>query len=204
MENNRFRCTRVREVELPTRNNQGDAGLDFYMPTDLTVSDLIKANSKASDIEYTNGLAKEGSFACILNNGKVVKLSIGPKTRVVIPSGIKVLLEPKNSMMMAANKSGRSTKQGLIFTAEICDSPYNGEYHIGIYNTSDRIQGVEAGKAVVQFVHVPCYLDEVEEISNDEYDYEAATWGTRGSNGMGSGNNEKNRDTEDKDIEDKE
>lgn len=188
---NRFRCTRVREVELPTRNNQGDAGLDFYMPTNLTVSDLINANAKASDVEYSNGLAHEGSFACVVSEGKVVKLSIGPKTRVVVPSGIRVLLEPKDSMMMAANKSGRSTKQGLIFTAEICDSPYNGEYHMGIYNSSNQVQELEAGKAVVQFIHVPCYLDKVDEISNEEYDKEAETWGTRGSNGMGSGNNEK-------------
>ena len=30
---------------------------------------------------------------------------------------------------MAANKSGISTKQGLIYTAEIVDSPYTGEIH---------------------------------------------------------------------------
>ena len=189
---NRFRCTRVREVELPTRNNSGDAGLDFYLPVDLTVTDLINANAKATDVEYTNKFAKEGSFACMTGaGGKITSIQIGPKTRVVIPSGIRVLLEPKDSMMMAANKSGRSTKQGLIFTAEICDSPYNGEYHLGIYNTSSETQTLEAGKAVVQFVHVPCFLDEVEEISNEEYEKEAETWGTRGTDGMGSGDNEK-------------
>lgn len=33
---------------------------------------------------------------------------------------------------MAANKSGVATKDGLTFTAEIVDSPYTGEMHIGI------------------------------------------------------------------------
>lgn len=195
----RIRCTRVREVELPSRNNQGDAGLDFYMPYDLTISDLINANSKVEDvcytpheIRYTEDFAGVGNFSCIMKDEKVHQLIIGPKTRVIIPSGIKVLLEPEASMMMAANKSGRSTKQGLIFTAEICDSPYNGEYHLGIYNTSSRQQVITAGEAVMQFIHTPVYLSKVEEISNEDYQKEAETWGTRGEKGMGSGNNKKN------------
>lgn len=188
----RIRCTRVREVELPSRNNQGDAGLDFYMPYDLTISDLINANSKVEDVCYTPNFIGVGDFSCIMKDEKVHQLIIGPKTRVIIPSGIKVLLEPEASMMMAANKSGRSTKQGLIFTAEICDSPYNGEYHLGIYNTSNRQQVITAGEAVMQFIHTPVYLSKVEEISNEDYQKEAETWGTRGEKGMGSGNNKKN------------
>lgn len=187
----RIRCTRVREVELPSRNNPGDAGLDFYMPTDLTISDLINANSKVEDVCYAPNFAGVGNFSCIINDEKVHQLIIGPRTRIIIPSGIKVLLEPEASMMMAANKSGRSTKQGLIFTAEICDSPYNGEYHLGIYNTTSRQQVITAGEAVVQFIHTPVYLSQVEEISNEEYKEEAETWGTRGEKGMGSGNNKK-------------
>lgn len=187
----RFRCARVREVQYPTRNNKGDAGWDFYMPEDLLLSNIIQSNEKAEDIHYSNvGVTGKGFYRCIIGtNGFVKKLIIGPNTRIIIPSGIKVLLEPKASMMMAANKSGMSTKKGLIFTAEICDSPYTGEYHIGIYNTSNLSQEVEAGKPLVQFIHVPIYDDILEVINNKQFDEIAATWGTRGEKWQGSGDN---------------
>lgn len=181
----RFRFTKVREVQAPTRNNQGDAGLDFYMPTDLTLSDLLNANAAAKDVEYKN-IASEGSYAIAVSEGKVQELYIGPKTRVLIPSGIRALLEPAASMMQANNKSGRSTKKGLIFTAEVCDSPYTGEYHLGVYNTSNKTQTLKAGEAVVQFVHIPVYLADPEEMSNEDYEAEAKDWGTRGTKGFGS------------------
>lgn len=187
MAKSRFRFTKVRSVKAPTRNNQGDAGLDFYMPEDLTLSDLLNANSAVDDVEYNKNIASEGSYSVSVSDGKVQELYIGPKTRVLIPSGIRALLEPVASMMQANNKSGRSTKKGLIFTAEVCDSPYTGEYHIGVYNTSSKTQTIKAGEAVVQFVHVPVYLTDPEEISVEDYEVEAKNWGTRGTKGFGSG-----------------
>lgn len=182
----RFRFTKVRDVKAPTRNNQGDAGLDFYVPVDLTLSDLLTANKSAEDVEYSGKYACEGGYSVSLSEGKVVKIFIGPKTRVLIPSGIRGLLEPQASMLQANNKSGKSTKQGLIFTAEVVDSPYVGEYHLGVYNTSNMVQAIEAGSALVQFVHIPVYLSTPEEISNEDYEKESANWGTRGTNGFGS------------------
>lgn len=186
----RIRFTKVREVNSPTRNNKGDAGLDFYMPTNLTLTDMANANEK-SEVKYSSIIRRSGSYSASFKEGKIDKLFIAPNTRVVIPSGIKVLLEPANSMLQVNNKSGRSTKQGLIFTAQVCDSPYTGEYHIGIYNTSEKVQEIKAGEAVVQFVHIPVFDTTPEEISNAEFDQHAETWGTRGDNGMGSGNNQK-------------
>ena len=98
------------------------------------------------------------------------------------------LLEPRSSMLMVANKSGISTKQGLIYTAEIVDSPYTGEIHIGVYNTSHEIQVIEAGTKLVQFIHVPIYLTEPKEVTNEEFYKDAQYWGTRGNNGFGSTN----------------
>lgn len=39
---NRFRFIKVRDVKSPSRGNEGDAGLDFYIPEDLTLQDLVK------------------------------------------------------------------------------------------------------------------------------------------------------------------
>lgn len=176
---NRFRFIKVREVVSPNRANPNDAGLDFYVPTNLT----------SEDIHSKNGFDSGGYDLDIPFSESFVRhIALKPGHRILIPSGIKGLLEPRDSMLMAANKSGISTKQGLIYTAEIVDSPYTGEIHIGVYNTSHEIQVIEAGTKLVQFIHVPIYLTKPEEVIKEEFDEDASTWGTRGNKGFGSTN----------------
>lgn len=176
---NRFRFIKVREVVSPNRANPNDAGLDFYVPTNLTSEDIHSKNEFDSggydlDIPFSEHFVRH--------------IALQPGHRILIPSGIKGLLEPRDSMLMAANKSGISTKKGLIYTAEIVDSPYTGEIHIGIYNTSHEFQIIEAGTKLVQFIHVPIYLTEPEEVTHEEFYNDAQYWGTRGNNGFGSTN----------------
>ena len=143
---NRFRFIKVREVVSPNRANPNDAGLDFYVPTNLYPEDIHSKNefdSEGYDLDVPFGEAF------------VRHIALKPGHRILTPSGIKGLLEPPASMLMAANKSGIATKKGLIFTAEIVDSPYVGEIHIGIYNTSQEIQVIEAGQKLVQFIPAP-------------------------------------------------
>ena len=94
-------------------------------------------------------------------------------------------------MMQVNNKSGRSSKQGFVFTAQVCDSPYTGEYHLGVLNTSGVTQSLKADNAVVQMVHVPVYLTEPEEITLDEYNAASKDWGTRQEKGIGKSSNNK-------------
>lgn len=189
---NRIRFTKVREVASPTRNNSTDAGIDFYVPTDLTVEDILSipsneqlnlANFNRGDVPHSTN-----SMNPVLPNikDKLEDIILLPGERVLIPSGIKVLIEPEDSMLQAANKSGIASKQGLVFTAEIVDSPYVGEMHIGVVNTSNFAVYIPAGKKLIQFMHVPVFLTQPEEISNQEYHQLAETWGTRGENGFGS------------------
>lgn len=175
MATTKFRFTKVRGVKSPTRHNEGDAGLDFYVPTDLTIGDLLLANPDPS------------AFDVSIKDGKVYTINLKPQARIKIPSGIRGLLEPKDSMMMVANKSGKSTKLGLIFTAQICDSPYVGEYNLAVYNTSSQVVTIKAGEPLVQMIHTPIYLTNPEEIDNDTYEKESKNWGTRGTDGFGSG-----------------
>lgn len=174
---NRFRFIKVREVVSPNRANPNDAGLDFYVPTNLTSEDIHSKNEFDSggydlDIPFSEDFVRH--------------IALQPGHRILIPSGIKGLLEPPASMLMAANKSGIATKKGLIFTAEIVDSPYVGEIHIGVYNTSQEAQVIEAGQKLVQFIHVPIYITEPEEIQQEEFYTESQMWGSRGGNGFGS------------------
>ena len=176
---NRIRFTKVREVRSPLRSHSGDAGLDFYIPSHLTLSDMKVCNPELKQVEY------------VINPDKSIKIiKIQPHSKVLIPSGIRVLLEPKNSMLMAANKSGISTQKGIIYSAEIVDSPYTGEVHIGLINTTNKVVNFDVDSKAIQFIHVPIYLSTPEEISNEAYEEEAKDWGTRGSDGFGSTDNE--------------
>ena len=97
---NKFRFIKVRDVKSPSRGNKGDAGLDFYIPEDLTLQDLVKANPQ------------------------------------------------------------------LIFHCEI----------------------PEPGKVTLEYIHVPIYLTEPEEVTHEKFYNDAQYWGTRGNNGFGSTN----------------
>lgn len=171
---NRLRFTKVRNVRTPSRGNKGDAGLDFYMPIDLTIEQIKSSSPVETEVDLF---------------GSITQIIIPPHVRVLIPSGIRVLLEPRESMLSAANKSGIATKQGLIFMAQIVDSPYTGEVHIGILNTSDYPQTIKADTKLTQFIHIPIYPTEPEEIPNEQYDEIAKSWGTRGDGGFGSTGN---------------
>lgn len=191
MNKNRIRFTKVREVISPNRNNANDAGIDFYVPTDLRAKDLlsIPANqglNLANFSKYKEGVV-DVEDSLVKPDDIVTQIVLLPGEKVLIPSGIKVLIEPENSMLQAANKSGIASKQGLVFTAEIVDSPYVGEVHIGVVNTTLMAATIYAGKKLVQFIHVPIFLTQPEEISNYEYHEIAEGWGTRGEKGFGSG-----------------
>lgn len=176
---NRLRFVKVREVKSPARGNQGDAGIDFFVPTNLNMWEIQDKN-----IHDSSGFTMESDL-----EGKVKQISLKPHHRILIPSGIRLLIEPRESMLMAANKSGVATKKGLIFTAEIVDSPYVGEVHMGVYNTSDQAVTITAGEKLMQFIHVPVILTEPEEMGLEEFYSESQEWGTRGSGGFGSTGN---------------
>lgn len=184
--------TKIREVKSPNRANDGDAGLDFYIPK-LMVEDILKVGEK-HDKDFTGINRKmygRGNlkFNDIETEGLCVV--VNPGGRILIPSGIKVLINPKESMLMAANKSGVATKDGLTFTAEIVDSPYTGEMHIGIQNASNEPVYIplREDKKIMQFVHVPIILSTPVEITNKEYEEKAKNWGTRGDKGFGAHDN---------------
>jgi dUTPase len=184
--------TKIREVKSPNRANEGDAGLDFYIPK-LSEKDILWVGEK--DLRDMSGInRKMYGKGYIKFNGMGTDdlyVIVKPRGRLLIPSGIKVLINPKESMLMAANKSGVATKKGLTFTAEIVDSPYTGEMHIGIQNNSPEEVWIplQQDKKIMQFIHVPILLSNPIEIPNEEYEEKAKDWGTRGDKGFGAHDN---------------
>lgn len=181
--------TKLREVKSPNRANSGDAGIDFYIPN-LIEDDILDVGKKDGNPGINQVMYDADKISFRLTDRKL-ELILAPHARVLIPSGIRVLIDPKDSMLMAANKSGVATSQGLIYTAEIVDSPYVGEVHIGIYNTNPEqtVIPLQVNKKIMQFIHVPVILSTPVEITPKQYYELEKDWGTRGSAGFGSTDN---------------
>lgn len=108
-------------------------------------------------------------------------VSLKPGESVLIPSGIKAQV-PRGYALIAFNKSGVATKQGLQVGACVVDEDYRLEIHLHVINISDKDQTVATGQKLIQFVLIPvCYFD-VEEVDNIENNTERK--GGFGSTGL--------------------
>lgn len=181
MDINMFDYIKVRNVHDLTRGTGEAAGVDFYVPEydDKFLHDLIKKNPNAH-VRYEIVDVSDGTSVV----GQKLYITLLPGSRILIPSGIKTAIYP-GTMLMAANKSGVSTKQGLVYTAEIVDSDYSGEVHLGMANFTDEPTKICSGQKLVQFIHTPVILSTPKQITEDEYNnYHLGS--KRGDKGFGS------------------
>lgn len=160
---------KTRDVKSPVRGTGEAAGIDFFVPnfTPDFLVDLIKKNP---------------GIECSIDGN--LHMCIKPQHRILIPSGIHTYLTP-GTALIAANKSGIASKKGLVFAAQVVDSDYSGEVHIGVINTSDIPVVVSCGDKLIQFIHTPVLLSPLEEVDNDTFDklHDASE---RGAGGFGS------------------
>jgi dUTP pyrophosphatase len=131
---------KTREVESPIRAHKTDAGIDFFVPTDLKIGAMIEKNPKTTIYDYI-----------IDDFGTVKKIKLKPGKRILIPSGIYCKI-PKNTALVAFNKSGVANDTGLVVGSCVVDEGYQGEVHISLINTSTDVCMINAGAKIVQFV----------------------------------------------------
>lgn len=105
--------------------------------------------------------------------------------RILVPSGVKVWIEQKDSALIATNKSGIATTKGLVVGATTVDADYTGEVHLSVINTNDYQVPVICGDKLIQFIHTPVILSKMVEITEDEYN-KISKKSDRGSGGFGS------------------
>jgi len=118
---------KIRKVKSPARAHSTDAGIDFYVPEDISLEEMTAVNAK---------VARMGQFLPDNDNPDVVRtIVLEPGESVLIPSGIKLNV-PDGYMLMYDNKSGVSTKRGLLIGAKIVDIGYQGECHLNLHNVS--------------------------------------------------------------------
>lgn len=159
---------KIRNVKTPSRGTSQSVGIDFFVPefNDQFVNDLKEKNKNVNLID-----------------NKTIQLL--PHESILIPSGIHVKL-PENTFLNAFNKSGVSSKKSLLKMAETVDEDYQGEIHISIINSGNKIQTISENEKLIQFILLPARYDELKELKNKNELYNEIT--ERGENGFGSTN----------------
>ena len=204
-----IKFTRLRNVDLPKRGHKHDAGIDFFVPKfdkpfvyDLKVKnpDLFENQMDGCGCMSNHLVMSSGSnspelkFQLADNNDSLIKfdenegksyIPLAPMQRVNIPSGIYCKMEEPGRALIAHNKSGVASKKGLVFGAQVVDYEYQGEIHINVINTSSKLVKVYEGDKLMQFVELPIFTSEIEEVEDLQTLYpEGET--SRGSGGFGS------------------
>lgn len=144
---------KVRDVQAPQRANSTDSGIDFFIPRDLT---------EVSITWYESGPKTHQ----LMDNAPII---IMPNEWVLIPSGIKVIIEPGYDLVFD-NKSGVSVKKHLIIGAKVVDASYRGEVHLHLINVGRDIQTVKLWEKVAQGIIRKVELVTPEEITQYEFD----------------------------------
>lgn len=149
---------------------------------DISIYDIL-IHGCLNEVEMKYGVLTDDE----LNNWVITSctIDIAPHNRVLIPSGIKTWIEPKDSALIATNKSGIATKKGLVVGATTIDADYTGVIHLSVINTNDTSISIACGEKLIQFLHLPVILSEMVEIDNDEYD-KITSDSDRGDGGFGS------------------
>ena len=186
---------RVREVHVPTRANAGDAGIDFYIPTNLSLKHLLPCNATSRvNINYMGNTKQvlHDKVSVIDDPGKdqIKSFILGPHTTIVIPSGIRAIIEPLDSELHLDDKSGKASGLNIHLYGGVIDSGYVGEIHFVIENTTINQVEINAGDKICQAIHRPIYLDVPEEITLEKFRVLAEAkkqQSGRGDAGMGSG-----------------
>jgi len=141
---------------------------------------ITKIRNVKTPIRGTEGSAGIDFF--VPNDYPSNLCTVNPGERFFIPSGIKANV-PEGYALIAMNKSGVALKKGLMVGACVVDSDYQGEIHLHLVNTSDKIVAIEPGDKLTQFLLIPVDHSQVVVVSENEL-FEKET--TRGAGGFGS------------------
>lgn len=171
----KLRIFKTRNVKTPSRGTSVAAGLDFFVPEDLTAEDIMAMETKTGH-----------EIICEFNDaGYMTSMVIGPGQSACIPSGIKAKI-PHGYCMEFHNKSGIGVKKSLLAGACLIDEDYEGEWHIDVHNVSGTNNAyVKAGDKLAQFVMYAVEYPAVE-IAESEQDLFSGSNSERGSGWAGS------------------
>ena len=176
----------TRKVIAPTRGTQFSAGLDFYIPEDLTLGELRECyRNIGKDISEHINKVNFSDIGDVNEKDYITMLEIMPGGELFVPTGVKVKLQ-NNTILKFENKSGIASKRGLLIGACVVDEDYQGIVHINMWNVSRWSVRVYASDKIAQGIVYPVFLDMPNIVPVDELYSEVSE---RGTGGFGSTDN---------------
>lgn len=126
----------------------------------------------------TGGSAGMDLYACIDSD-----ITIKPKERVLISTGIAIALESADYVAYIYARSGLAVKHGITLSncVGVIDSDYRGEVKVGLINLSEQDYTVTSGDRIAQLVIAPVIMPEI--IESDILDETERADGGFGSTG---------------------
>ncbi len=152
-------------AKTPYKKHVHDAGYDIaWAPSE---NDLLSTTLYIEGKEYKN---------CTV---------ISPFKSKRFGTGLKVNF-PSDFVLEIKNRSGMASKKDLVVGACVVDSTYTGEIFVDLHNVSDKVQVIEAGERIAQFLVYKIENCLFEEIPVDQYDEELEVMSERKAGGFGS------------------
>ena len=147
--------------------------------------ELKELQSKENNMLYFKRLHKDAVIPQRAHQGDagmdvytIEDIKIHPRSDVVTGLGLACQFSPEY-VLLVFNKSGRATKLKLDKGAEVIDSSYRGELHVHLFNHSDEWVFIPKGEKIAQFILMPIWNGEPEEV-------EELSDTSRGAGGFGS------------------
>ena len=141
-----LKVEKLTDVKLPYKAHKTDAGLDFYIPSDLNY--VVKNGKNIKVGLYTHNM--EPTNDTITSTA----IEIGPHESCLIPMGIRCEFNNGYALVFF-NRSGIATKKHLLRGACIVDSAYRGEIFVNINNVSNNTQYLLPGEKLIQAMLLP-------------------------------------------------
>lgn len=113
----------------------------------------MKVNMKVTNEKYTPEYATEGSAGMDLKARLEEPITLLPRQRMLIPTGVFIELPVGYEAQIRA-RSGLASRHGITLVSGIgtIDSDYRGELHVPLINQSDSAMKIRDGNRIAQMV----------------------------------------------------
>lgn len=108
---------------------------------------------KVTDMKYTPEYATEGSAGMDLKARLEEPVTLLPRQRAMIPTGVCIEL-PEGYEAQIRARSGLASKFGITLISGVgtIDSDYRGELHVPLINQSEHIMQIKDGDRIAQMI----------------------------------------------------